>query len=420
MALALSEVREIVKRLFAQQDVLDACIRRDLGYIIAVLNEHGVTQGQIAQLTGLSQGRLSEWANHRRAPQAASTFEAFAEGLGAPPAARRLLGLSPRPPAGAGRSAAPAAEGRVSRPEAAPPAAARPVPPSPTSVPMIGLGDLRGLDAAVRDQLDEVMAVLEAEQGRKSTGAVVRRPAWKNLVFAGGPGSGKSHAAIAVGQAYRKLGVLTSGHVIEAAAAELRGDRPGETATLLAEAIRPASGGILLINAAHDWERLPDRGQQVLGHLYRQLTVYRKECKDELAVILSGRAEPLRQLLRANPPLAARFRAVIEFPGFGPAQLSVIFGTLADEAGLRLTVGAGRKAAAVLAEADGDRRSGNARLAVRLLNQAVARQARRVAGASSRGPDLAVLSTITAEDIPEHLPPDETPPDEDWPGGLYL
>jgi transcriptional regulator with XRE-family HTH domain len=343
VALALSEVREIVKRLFAQQDVLDACIRRDLGYIVTVLNEHGVTQGQIAQLTGITQGRLSEWANHRRAPQASSTFESFAEGLGAPPTARRLLGLSPRPSAGVGPSAPPAAQGRVTRPEAPSPAATRPVSPRPTSIPMIGLADLRRLDAAVRDQLDEVMAVLEVEQGRKSTGAVVRRRAWKNLVFAGGPGSGKSHAAVAVGQAYRKLEVLTSGHVIEAAAAELTGDRPGETATLLAEAIKPAGGGILLINAAHDWQRLPDRGQQVLGHLYRQLTVYRKERGDELAVILSGRAEPLRKLLQANPPLAARFRAVIEFPGFGPAQLSVIFGTLGRRGGAEADRRSGEK-----------------------------------------------------------------------------
>jgi len=61
-----------------------------------------------------------------------------------------------------------------------------------------------------RDQLDDVIAVLEAEQGRKSRGAVLRRPAWKDLVFTGDAGSGKSRAAVAIGQAYRKLGVLAS------------------------------------------------------------------------------------------------------------------------------------------------------------------------------------------------------------------
>jgi transcriptional regulator with XRE-family HTH domain len=414
VALAISEVREIVERVFVLPDMLDACAGRDLGTIITILSAHGVTQGQIADLTGISQGRLSEWATHKRTPRATSSFEAFADGLGVPPTARQALGLAPRSPA-AGPSPRHPAQSPVTGPEATSPRAVRSVSPRPVRIAALGLADLRGLDA-VRDHLEEVIAVLEAEQGRKSRGAVVRRPAWKNLVFTGGAGSGKSRAAIAIGQAYRKLGVLANGHVVEAAAAELAGTGPGETATLLAEAVKAANSGILLINAAHDWHSLPDHGQRVLGHLYRQLTVSRNERRDELAVILSGRAEPLRKLLGGNPPLAARFRAVIDFPGYAPGQLSAIFGALADEAGLRLTVAARGKAAAVLDETEGDHRSGNARLAVQLLNQAVARQARRVAGASSPDPDLATLSTITAADIPEQLLPDGTPADEDWPG----
>jgi hypothetical protein len=38
--------------------VLDACKRRDLGAVIMVLCAHGITQGQIAGLTGITQGRL--------------------------------------------------------------------------------------------------------------------------------------------------------------------------------------------------------------------------------------------------------------------------------------------------------------------------------------------------------------------------
>jgi DNA replication protein DnaC len=54
---------------------------------------------------------------------------------------------------------------------------------------------------------------------------------WKNLVFTGDPGTGKSRAAVAVGQDYRKLGVLATGHVIEAAAADLIGASPGKQAS---------------------------------------------------------------------------------------------------------------------------------------------------------------------------------------------
>jgi transcriptional regulator with XRE-family HTH domain len=56
-----------------------------------------VTQGQIAGLTDISQGRLSKYQNHKRKPTASSIFEAFADGLRMPPTARRALGFSPDP-----------------------------------------------------------------------------------------------------------------------------------------------------------------------------------------------------------------------------------------------------------------------------------------------------------------------------------
>jgi hypothetical protein len=60
--------------------------------------------------------------------------------------------------------------------------------------------------------------------------------------------------------------------------------------------------------------------------VYQQLTEARKLRRDEeLAVILSGQAGPLRDLLRASPALAARFPAVIDFPGYTPGQLAAIF-----------------------------------------------------------------------------------------------
>jgi hypothetical protein len=98
MALHAPDVREVVERVFARQDVLDACNNRDLGVVVEVLGAHGVTQGQIAGLTGLTQGRLSEYKKHKHEPKASSTFEKFADGLGLPAAARQALGLAPDSP----------------------------------------------------------------------------------------------------------------------------------------------------------------------------------------------------------------------------------------------------------------------------------------------------------------------------------
>jgi hypothetical protein len=71
-----------------------------------------------------------------------------------------------------------------------------------------------------------------------------------------------------------------------------------------------------MINDAHTWNRLPGHGDQVLRRLYEKLNEYRDAvtAKVDLALILSGQAGPLRTLLHANPPLAARFRARHRLP----------------------------------------------------------------------------------------------------------
>ena len=121
MAVDVPVIREAVQRACARGDVLEACRRRDLGTVITLLCAQGVTQGQLSVLTGIPQGRLSEYKRHKRLPAATSTFEAFADGLQMPPAARRALGLAPQ--AGASGVTGVLAGGR----EAGGPGDARPV-----------------------------------------------------------------------------------------------------------------------------------------------------------------------------------------------------------------------------------------------------------------------------------------------------
>ena len=102
VVLAFAEVRRVVERVCARQDVLDACAERDLGFVIAVLNENGVTQGQIASFTGLHQNRLSDYKTGKHRPAEYSVFAAFADGLRLPPAARQALGLDASSPTAAG------------------------------------------------------------------------------------------------------------------------------------------------------------------------------------------------------------------------------------------------------------------------------------------------------------------------------
>jgi hypothetical protein len=102
MAVDIPVLREIVERVFARQDVLEACKRRDLSWPLAVLGANKVTQVQISSVTGIPQGRLSEYKTHKHDPEL-STLEAFANGLQLPPAARLAFGLALEP-ADPGRS----------------------------------------------------------------------------------------------------------------------------------------------------------------------------------------------------------------------------------------------------------------------------------------------------------------------------
>lgn len=50
----------------------------------------------------------------------------------------------------------------------------------------------------VAGQLAPLITVLRTEQARRKAGIAITRPAWKNLVFADGPGTGRSRAATAL------------------------------------------------------------------------------------------------------------------------------------------------------------------------------------------------------------------------------
>jgi hypothetical protein len=101
VVLPISEVRRIVERVCARQDVLDACAERDLGYVIGVFEDNGLTQSQMASLTGLHQVQLSNYKTGKHRPKEISVFAAFADGLGLPSAARQALGLDTSAPTAA-------------------------------------------------------------------------------------------------------------------------------------------------------------------------------------------------------------------------------------------------------------------------------------------------------------------------------
>jgi hypothetical protein len=232
------------------------------------------------------------------------------------------------------------------------------------------LATLPGLET-ITGQIADLIAVLRAEQARRQAGIEIRRPARKNLVFTGGPGTGKFRTARALARLYKGPGPADPRAPHRDRRRGPGRCHPRDTATQVAEAIKPR-GALLLITGADTWHDLPDRGQHLLGCLYQQMTAAHRDREGhpgELAIILSGRKDPLHALLAASPRWP---------PAFPPSSTSPATPRPARQhrhrPGQRSRAlpdpGAQRKATAVLAEAEKRHATGNARLAVRLLNQA--------------------------------------------------
>jgi Holliday junction resolvasome RuvABC ATP-dependent DNA helicase subunit len=251
------------------------------------------------------------------------------------------------------------------------------------------LEQLPGL-GSVRAQLAAVIAVTEAERARQAAGVTVRA-GWKNLVFAGGAGTGKSRVAGILARIYRDAGVLSAGTITEVSRAGLSGDHLAETIRLCDDAFDQARGGILLISDAHLPSAVPSQDRRVLQTVAEQTAANRG---GDLVVILAGPEPQITLFLDDNQVLADRFPTTITFAPKTPADLAAIFTQRAAEAGFTLGHGAATKAARVLSNAG--RRSGTARLAIRLLDQATAAQARRVMTSAGQ----VALTVLTADDIP--------------------
>ena len=172
----------------------------------------------------------------------------------------------------------------------------------------------------------------------------------------------------------------------------------GQTALKTQTVLQSALGGVLFLDEAYalaPGDSPNDFGREAIEVLLKGMEDHRKD----LVVIVAGYPGPMERFLHSNPGLESRFNKSLFFPDYTAGQLLEIFRSLCQKNGYTLSPEADTKASAALQSLYDHRGEsfGNAREVRNFFEDAIARQADRVAGLSA--PSREDLMALLPEDL---------------------
>ena len=258
------------------------------------------------------------------------------------------------------------------------------------------LDGLIGLDE-VKAQVRKTVNLIELGKAREKAG-MPPLELTHHMVFTGHPGTGKTTVARIVGRIYKDIGLLKSGHLVEAERADLVAEYIGQTARKTKEVIDRAVDGVLFIDEAYSLApvNVPnDFGKEAVLTLVAEM----EENRGRLVVIVAGYREEMEHMIGLNPGLKSRFKTFIDFQDYSPAELFKILTHMASVAGNRFSPEAMNAASLLMESLDtGKKGFGNGRTVRTIFEEILARQGERLAGSGGKKVDVTIFEK---EDIPE-------------------
>ncbi len=233
------------------------------------------------------------------------------------------------------------------------------------------IDELVGMEAVKKNIKDHINYInfikLRKEKGFEDSGKI-------NLhsVFTGNPGTGKTTVVNMLGKIYKKMGLLSKGHVHEVDRSDLVAQYIGQTAPKVKKAIEEAKGGILFIDEAYSLTRAKedsnDFGHEVLEILIKEMS----DGTGDIAIMCAGYPKEMQNFVEANPGLKSRFNHYFHFDDYLPEEMFAIAELASKKKGVTITAEAKTFMEEMLVEVyrNRDNSFGNARYVYSLVDEA--------------------------------------------------
>lgn len=238
------------------------------------------------------------------------------------------------------------------------------------------LKSLIGLDL-IKKEADGLINLVTVNKLRLQHGLKVEELSL-HMVFSGNPGTGKTMIARLMSRIYHSLGILSKGHLIEVDRGGLVAGFVGQTAIKTREVIDKALGGVLFIDEAYALTTRGgnDYGQEAVETLLKAM----EDNREDLIVIVAGYVDLMNEFVKSNPGLESRFNRFMYFPDYTLDEMMAIFDLRCKSSGYVLAEDAREMLRQIIKEESEDAIGfGNARGVRNLFEQAVSRQANRLA-----------------------------------------